>query len=50
MEKFIIRFSSEKLARLLLLKEVKPSPDLQMVRPLTFENLFNFRHLDIKKA
>ena len=48
-ETFIIRFSPEKLARLLLLKDqVKSSPDLQMVKPLTFENLFNFRHWDIK--
>ena len=33
-------FPLKKLARLFLLKEVKPSPDRKMLKPLSFENLF----------
>ena len=33
-------FPLKKLARLFLLKEVKPSPDRKMMKPLSFENLF----------
>ena len=33
-------FSPEKLVRLFILKEVKPSPDNKLIRLLTFDNLF----------
>ena len=33
-------FPLKKLARVFLLKEVKPSPDRKMMKPLSFENLF----------
>jgi len=39
-ESFIVLFSSEKSARLFLLKEFKPSPDRKMVKLPTFEHLF----------
>ena len=40
-ESFIVLavFSTQKLARLFPLKEAKPSPDRQMVKFLTFDNL-----------
>ena len=33
-------FPLKRLARVFLLKEVKPSPDRKMMKPLSFENLF----------
>ena len=40
-ESFLALFFTGKLARLLLLKEVKPSsPDRIMIKPLKFNNLF----------
>ena len=43
-----IFFSPEKLALLSLLKEVKPSPDRNMIKLETFDNLFpRVRHYDI---
>ena len=33
-------FSLKKLVRLIILKEVKPSPESKMIKRLTFENLF----------
>ena len=44
-ENFILLFSSEKLTRLFLLREVNPSPDYKMIILLTFDNLFH--HYDI---
>ena len=38
-------FSPKKLVRLFILKEVKPSPDSKMIKPLTFDNFFSpLRH------
>ena len=39
-ESFILLCSPKKLVRLLILKEVKPSPDSKMIKLLTFDNLF----------
>ena len=39
-DSFILRFFTKKLARLFILKEVKPSPDSRMIKLLTFDNLF----------
>ena len=39
-ESFILPFSLEKLALLPLVKEVTPSPDRQVIKLLTFDNLF----------
>ena len=36
---FFFFFSPKKLSLLSLLKEVKPSPDHKIIKPLTFENL-----------
>ena len=33
-------FSPRKLVRLLILKEVKPSPESKTIKRLTFDNLF----------
>ena len=45
---YIFFFSPEKLALLSLLKEVKPSPDRNMIKLETFDNLFpRVRHYDI---
>ena len=42
---FFFFFTKKKLALLSLLKEVKPSPACKIIKPLTFDNLFN--HYDI---
>ena len=39
LESAVFLFSPEKLTRLILLKEVKPSPDKKMIKLLTFDNL-----------
>ena len=40
----ILLCSTRKLIRLVLLKEVKPSSDLKMIKLLTFVKLFRIRH------
>ena len=42
---FVVLFPPERLTRSFLLKEVKPSPERNMTKPLTFDNLFP--HYDI---
>ena len=39
-ESFLVLFFHQELARLCLLKEIKPSPDRKVIRLPTFDNLF----------
>ena len=39
-ESFIVLGSPKKFVRLFILKEVKPLPDSEMIKLLTFDNLF----------
>ena len=41
---FILHSSPEKIIRLLLLKEVKPPDDREMIKLLTFDNSFPYKN------
>ena len=47
-EKLYCIFFTQKLTRLTLLKEIKPSPVRKMIKLLTFDNLFPQLQLAIK--